>query len=246
MPTLRRVSLDVRRGEFLSVVGPNGSGKSTLLKLLDRILLPSEGSITLLDRDLAWYPRAELARKVSYVPQETGILFPYTVYEVVLMGRAPHSRGEVFENARDRAIAREAMRAADIAHCAAHPVTALSGGEKQRVFIARALAQQPQVILLDEPNAHLDIAHQVGVFSVMRRLNRSEGVTVVSVSHDLNLASAFSDRIVMLKEGFVVALGTPSEVLTGDRIAEVFGTDVLVDAHPRGAAPRVTLLARPA
>lgn len=245
-PVLRRVSLEVARGEFLTLVGPNGSGKSTLLRLLDRILLPQEGAIHLLGRALGGIPRAELARRIAFVPQDAGMLFPFTVQEVVLMGRSPHSRGRLFESPEDRRIAEDVMLRMDIAHLAGHAVTALSGGERQRTFIARALAQQPDILLLDEPSAHLDIAHQMEVFGVLRGLRRDTGLTVVSVSHDLNLAAAYSDRVAMLLCGAITAAGTPAEVLTEERIREVFRTAVLVDRHPVDGTTRVSLITAPA
>jgi len=242
VPILREISLKVEQGEFLSLAGPNGSGKTTLLRLLDRIFVPQNGSIFLDGRNITRYTRTEIAKRIAFVPQESGIIYPFTVLEVVLMGRAPHSRGSLFENAHDRGIANTMMKLTDVHHLAHHPVTALSGGERQRAFIARALAQQPEILLLDEPNAHLDIAHQIEVFSIIRKLNREAGLTVVSVSHDLNLAAAYSDRMAMLMGGTLAALGTPQEVLTEQRIREVFRTPVLVDTHPSGGSPRVTLL----
>ena len=239
---LRDVSFTVQRGEFLSLVGRNGSGKTTLLRLLDRIFIPQQGSLQLAGRPLAAYARSEIARKIAFVPQDSGIHFPFTVSEIVLMGRSPHTRGAAFENARDREIARTMMHLTDIEHLAAKPITALSGGERQRAFIARALAQEPEIILLDEPNAHLDIAHQIDMFRLMRRLNGETGLTVVSVSHDLNLAATYSDRIAMLVTGSLAALGTPREVLTEQCIREVFRTDVLVDRHPSHDVPRISLL----
>ncbi|MBP1657722.1 MAG: transporter related protein, partial [Bacteroidetes bacterium] len=169
-PTLRNVSLEVKRGEFLTLVGPNGSGKSTLLKLLDRIYLPDTGSIRLDEKALSAYARPDLARRIAYVPQDRDTAFPFTVEEIVLMGRAPHASGAMFESLHDRDIARRMMELTDIAHLASHPITNLSGGERQRAFIARALAQQPLVLLLDEPTAHLDIAHQVEIFRLLRSL----------------------------------------------------------------------------
>jgi iron complex transport system ATP-binding protein len=240
-PILRDVSFFVERGEFLSLVGPNGSGKTTLLRLLDRILLPEHGSIFLGDNALGRLSRAELARRIAFVPQDGGIQFPFTVYEIVLMGRSPHTRGMAFENAHDRAIAQEMMALTDIAHLADQPITKLSGGERQRAFIARALAQQPEILLLDEPNAHLDISHQLDVFHLIKRRNTDSGLTVISVSHDLNLAAAYSDRVAMLQRGTIVAFGSPLEVLTEERIRQVFNTDVLVDLHPFHRGPRVTL-----
>jgi len=242
VPTLRDVSLSVAQGEFLSLVGPNGSGKTTLLRLLDRIYVPHRGTITLFDRPLSSYTRAAIARKIAFVPQENGIIFPFTVLEIVLMGRSPHSRGTVFENPADRTIAEEVMTLMDIAHLASQAVTSLSGGEKQRVFIARALAQQPEILLLDEPNAHLDIAHQVDVFNILRKLQKDRKLTVISVSHDLNLAATYSDRIAMLVCGALAAVGTPGEVITEERIKDVFQTSVFVDQHPRGGSPRITLI----
>jgi iron complex transport system ATP-binding protein len=241
-PVVRDVTLTVRPGEFLSLVGPNGSGKTTLLRLLDRIFIPHRGSILLGDQPLTKFSRTAIARRIAFVPQDNSIQFPFTVAEIVLMGRSPHSGGMAFENAHDRDVAAEMMKLTDVAGLADQPVTNLSGGERQRVFIARALAQEPEIILLDEPNAHLDIAHQVEMFRIIKRLNTESGLTVLSVSHDLNLAAAYSDRIAMMVHGALAALGTPAEVLTGERIREVFGTPVIVDTHPVHRAPRVSLL----
>ncbi len=242
IPTLQNISFAVNRGEFLTLVGPNGSGKSTLLKLLDRIFLPDAGTITLEGKPLGTHTRAELARRIAYVPQDRDTSFPFTVEEIVLMGRAPHAAGRYFENEADREIAQRMMVKTDIAHLASHPIHQLSGGERQRAFLARALAQQPFVLLLDEPTAHLDIAHQVDMFRLIRSLNVQSELTVVSVSHDLNLAAMYSDRIAMLLCGRIAALGTPPEVLTVDRIREVFGADVVVDRHPASESPRITVL----
>jgi iron complex transport system ATP-binding protein len=240
-PILRDVSFTVRRGEFLSLIGPNGSGKSTLLRLLDRILLPDRGEISLGDRPLARFTRAELARRIAFVPQDGAPQFPFSVFEIVLMGRSPHTRGVLFENAADRAIAERMMELTDISHLHDQAITRLSGGERQRAYIARALAQQPEILLLDEPNAHLDISHQGDLFRLLRKLNTESGITIVSVSHDLNLAAAASDRIAMLQEGTLAALGTPGEVLTREGIARVFRADVLIDPHPLRPGPRITV-----
>jgi iron complex transport system ATP-binding protein len=240
-PVVRDVSLSVARGEFLTLVGPNGSGKSTLLRLLNRLLLPQQGTITLFGEPLNRRSREALARLIALVPQENSIQFPFSVEEIVLMGRSPHTRGRMFESRRDRDLAQEMMSLLDIAHLSAHAVTDLSGGERQRVFIARALTQQPDVLLLDEPNAHLDIAHQVDVVNLLRSIHQKSGLTVISVSHDLNLASSASDRIAMLVDGTLAALGTPAEVLTASRVEEVFHVPVLVDPHPHSGKPRISL-----
>jgi|WetSurMetagenome_2_1015567.scaffolds.fasta_scaffold14710_4 iron complex transport system ATP-binding protein len=242
VPTLRNVSCTVQRGEFLTLVGPNGSGKSTLLKLLDRIFLPLEGTICLEGKPLPSYTRTDLARRIAFVPQERETQFPFTVEEVVLMGRTPHAGGHLFESTHDREIARRMMDLTDIGHLADHAITNLSGGERQRAFIARALAQQAPVILLDEPTAYLDITHQVEIFRLLRSLSTDSGLTVISVSHDLNLAAMHSDRIAMLQAGTLAALGAPDDVLTAERIRTVFKADVLVDRHPKLDSPRVTVL----
>jgi iron complex transport system ATP-binding protein len=241
-PVLRDVSFTVNSGEFLSIIGPNGSGKTTLLRLLDRILIPHMGRILLENSNLQKLSRSDIAKRIAFVPQDGNLSFPFTVYEVVLMGRSPHIRGAAFESQRDREIARIAMQQTDVAHIADQPITRLSGGERQRALIARALAQEPDIVLLDEPNAHLDIAHQLEVFRIIKRLNTQENLTVVSVSHDLNLAAAFSDRVAMLMEGELSALGTPREVFTEEQINTVFRTRVLIDDHPSVDAPRVTLI----
>jgi iron complex transport system ATP-binding protein len=240
-PVVRDVTFSIHRGEFFTLVGPNGSGKSTLLRLLDRFLSPHQGTIALFGEPLARYTRDALSRQIALVSQEHTVQFPFTVEEIVLMGRAPHTRGRIFENKHDRELARTMMQLMDIESLAGHTATDLSGGERQRVFIARALAQQPQVLLLDEPSAHLDIAHQVEVSSVLRKLQRESGLTVVSVSHDLNLAASASDRIGMMTAGSLAAIGTPQEVLTAARIEEIFRLPVLVDRHPISGNPRVSL-----
>jgi iron complex transport system ATP-binding protein len=241
-PVVRDVSLSIGQGEFLSLVGPNGSGKTTFLRLLDRMLIPQHGTILLNGQPLSRLPRPEIARRIAFVPQDNSVQFPFSVYDVVLMGRAPHMRGMAFENAHDREVALSVMSLTDISHLSSQPVTELSGGERQRVFIARALAQEPEVILLDEPNAHLDIAHQVETFRIIKKLNADKHLTVVSVSHDLNLAASYSDRIAVMLCGSLVAAGTPDSVLTRERINEVFRTDVMVDTHPVLGGPRISLL----
>jgi len=199
-PVLEEITFSVNDADFVSIVGPNGSGKTTLLRLLDRILVPRGGAVQFKDRPLQDYTRPELARSISYVPQETSWVFPFTVLDVVLMGRSPHLGQRIFEGAGDIRIAREAMELVDVARLADHPITGISGGERQRVLIARALAQEPVMVLLDEPNAHLDLSHQLEIFSILRDRNRERGLTVISVSHDLNLAAAFSSHVLLLAQ----------------------------------------------
>lgn len=239
---IRDVSFTVERGEFLSILGPNGSGKTTLLRIIDRILLPQKGTVKIFGQDYLTLPRKELAKRIGVVPQEHPFVFPFTVKEIVLMGRTPHLRGLGFESKHDEEIARQAMELTDIEHLASKPMTELSGGERQRVFIARALAQVPDILLLDEPNAHLDITHQLDILHLTRSLSKQRGLTVIAVFHDLNLAALFSNRIVLLSNGSVAALGSPQEVLTQNYLSTVFRTKVTVDRHPFADVPRVTII----
>lgn len=244
---LRDVTLHVEPGEILGIVGPNGSGKTSLVKLLAKLAVPQLGDIALFGTSLAGLSQEEIARTVAFVPQEGAQMFPFTVAETVLMGRFPHRRrtrwnlGFGWENAEDCAAAAQAMAAMDISHLAARAVTDLSGGERQRTMIARALAQSPRVLLLDEPTAFLDLQHQLEICSVVRRLTDERGLTVIIVSHDLNLASQYCDRVVMLKKGLVCAMGAPSHVMSVDILREVYGCEVLIDPHPESGLPRITL-----
>lgn len=239
---LRDVSFDVAQGEFLSIIGPNGSGKTTLLRIIHRILLPQTGTVKLFGREYRALSHKEIAKRIGFVPQEHALVFPFTVTEIVAMGRSPHLRGLGFEGERDARVIGEAMELTDVAHLSEKPVTELSGGERQRVYIARALSQEPDVLLLDEPNAHLDLSHQLDVLHLTRALSKQRGLTVVAVFHDLNLAALFSRRLLLLSNGSVRVTGTPGEVLTQNHISTVFRTKVTVDRHPFADAPRVTII----
>ena len=244
---LEGLTFDIQAGEILGVVGPNGSGKTSLLKLLAKVLRPNAGDMTLFGRDLATMPQGEAAKTIAFVPQESPQVFAFTVMETVLMGRYPHHRGTTWtagfswESAEDVLIAEQAMHYTDITHLAARSVMDLSGGERQRCMIARALAQAPKVLLLDEPTAFLDLQHQIAIGAIVRRLKEERGLTVVLVSHDLNLASQYCDRILMLKGGTLFRLGTSQEVIDVDILRAVYGCDVLVDRHPESGVPRVTM-----
>jgi iron complex transport system ATP-binding protein len=220
--------LSVARGELFGLLGPNGSGKSTVVRLLSGVLSPSSGSILLEGKDLGAYGRTELARRVAVVPQETRIELPFSVLEVVLMGRTPHLEGFGFERARDLAVAYRAMEQTGVRALAARGIHELSGGERQRVMLARALAQEPQLLLLDEPTAFLDIKHQVEVYDLVKTLCRRDGLTVIAVLHDVNLAALYCDRIALLKAGRVFCCGTPEEVLTYRNIKTVYETEVYI------------------
>ncbi|MDH4082342.1 MAG: ABC transporter ATP-binding protein [Nitrospira sp.] len=244
------VSFQVQAGEVLGVVGPNGSGKTSLLKVLARGLSPQEGRISLFGQNLASMTQQDVACVVGVVPQDTQQLFPFTVAETVIMGRFPHrprgrwTGGFGWESHQDIEIAEQAMMTMDIGHVAHRAVTDLSGGERQRVLIARALGQTPKVLLLDEPTAFLDLQHQVEICSLLRRLKEERGLTVVLVSHDLNLVGQYCDRILLLDNGQVVRLGRPEEVIEPDVLERVYGCRVLVDQHPVSGLPRVTMPGR--
>ena len=229
--SMRDVSLEVARGEMVAVVGPNGAGKSTLLRLMSGFLPPKSGRSLCCGTDPRAARRRDFARRVAFVAAQTTLGFPYSVLEVVLMGRAPHVAGFRLESAADLDAAEAAMRATGTAELADRQFDHLSSGERQRVCIARALAQEPELLLLDEPSAFLDLRQTTAVYGILRRLNRGRRTTVIAVLHDLNLVSLYFDRVVMMKGGSVSAVGRPSEVLTYANVRDVFETDVYVDRN---------------
>lgn len=238
---LDSISIAFEKGLFTAIVGPNGSGKTTLLKALTRVITPSDGAIYLDGRNAAGFGRRELARRMAVVPQEASHAFAFTALEVVLMGRTPHLGRFKFESARDMEVARDAMERTNAWRLKDRPVTELSGGEKQRVIIAQALAQEPKALLLDEPTLHLDLNHQLDLMDLFKQLN-CEGLTVVAVLHDLNLAAYYADVIALVKDGRLIDAGAVEKTLTPLKIKEIFGADVLVDEHPATGRPHVTVL----
>jgi iron complex transport system ATP-binding protein len=244
---LDELSFEIRAGEILGVVGPNGSGKTTLLKILAKILRATEGSIRLFGKDLAQASQLEVAQLVALMLKESPLLFPFTVAEVVLMGRYPHRRasGWTFglgcDSPEDLALAEQVMVEMDIAHLAGRLITELSSGECQRALLARALVQEPRVLLLDEPTAALDLPHEVELCSMLCRLKADRNLTIVLVTHDLNLASHCGDRILMLKDGKMVCLGDPEHVIRPEVLQAVYRCGVVVDRDPASGRPRVTL-----
>ena len=238
---LRDFSLEVHEGEILGIIGPNGSGKTSLLKLMAGLLHPQAGRLTLRGQDISTLDARALARQAAMVPQEHHVLFPFTVAEVVLMGRFVHQNGWGWESPEDLRIARAAIQVMDLEPLVDRTFQELSGGERQRTIIARALAQQAPILLLDEPTAFLDIKHQLEIYATLRGLNRDQGVTVILVSHDLNLASQYCHRLVLLHEGRVFHMGTPAEVLTVEHLRTVYGCEVIIDRHPIVGTPRITL-----
>lgn len=228
------VSFAIDAGEVFGIIGPNSAGKTSLLRLLTRVLTPTRGEILLDGRSIAALPHWRLAREVAVVPQEAPRPFPFSVEQLVLMGRFPHGPGRFFETAEDAAVAREAMAATDTLALAALPLEELSGGERQRAMLARALAQQPRLLVLDEPTSHLDLRYQAETAELLRRLNRERGVTILLVSHDLNLAAELCDRLLLLHEGRVARVGAPSEVLEPSLLERVFECRVVVDKTTSG------------
>src|SRR5262245_38099361 len=226
-PVLHDLTFSIARGEFVGIIGPNGSGKSTLLRVMSGILKPQRGQVSIEGRPAEQYGRRELGRLIGVVPQETAVTFPFSVTEMVLFGRTPHVGGFGFDHDSDLAAAQRAMERTDTAHLARRAITELSGGERQRVILARALAQEPEILLLDEPAAFLDIRHEVEMYDLLRDLQRA-GITVVSVLHDLNLAALYCDRLLLLHEGRLARAGAPSEVITYATLTEVYGTEVYV------------------
>jgi iron complex transport system ATP-binding protein len=233
-PVLRDISLKISSGEMLGIIGPNSSGKSTLLRLMAGILRPAAGNVLIDGRDISRLSRREAARLVSFVPQETPASFPFSVFEIVLMGRTPHVPALSFERETDFQIAREALDSTDTLSLRERFLDELSGGERQLVIIARSLAQEAQIMLFDEPTTFLDMRHQVQIFEIITRLNRNQGRTVVMVSHDLNLASIYCDRLVLLSDGKVAADGTPGEVLSSPVLQETFRVKMTVSTGPAG------------
>jgi iron complex transport system ATP-binding protein len=233
-------SIDAR--ELVGLLGPNGSGKTTLLKAISRALRPKVGAVYLNEEEVYQMKGREVAKSVAVVPQVGGVGFDLTALDVVLMGRHPHLGRFELEGERDLAIAREAMKMTKVWHLAERRVSELSCGERQRVMIARALAQEPKVLLLDEPTTHLDINCQLEIMDLLREICVRRGIAALAVLHDLNLASCYCDRLMLMKEGRIVAAGSVEEVLTSENVREVFGVDALVKRHPATGAPYVVPL----
>ncbi|MCB9247516.1 MAG: ABC transporter ATP-binding protein [Ignavibacteriales bacterium] len=216
----------IEESDFISIMGPNGSGKSTLLKIIANLLKPFSGNVLLDDVDYSLIPRNVFARKVSFVPLSSSkVFFPYSVYEIVMMGRTPHLNYFGIENEIDHNKVIEVLELLEIDHLKNKGINEVSGGEAQRALIARALVQEPKIMLLDEPNAHLDIKHQVSIFNILLKLNKEFGLTVVLISHDLNLANFFSNRVVLMNNGKIEFDSAPKEVLTEDNIKLIFNVN---------------------
>lgn len=246
-PALDGIDIRVEPGSLYAVIGPNGSGKSTLLRLLLGALYPNHGAVRYLGQPVHEWTRRELAKQVGVVPQGEDTVFPISVSEMVGMGRYPHLGMLRRPGLQDRQAVEEAMRRCDVIEFAARPISRLSGGERQRVLIARALAQRPATLLLDEPTVSLDIRHEMEIFELLAELTGVDGVTVILVTHHLNLAARYAERLLLLDRGVAVAEGAPNEVLTRATIERVYEWPVVVSAHPGpgrdAGAPQITPLA---
>ena len=236
---LNRVSFAVESGEYVSIVGPNGAGKSTLLKCLNRIYTGGAGTVRILGRDLHRYSQRMLARTLAYVPQADSSRHPFTVSELILMGRYPHLSPFTSPGAADRKAVHDAMESTHTLQFAERWHSTLSGGESQKVLIAAALAQEASVLLLDEPTTFLDPHHQEEILHILKRINRDKGVTILCVTHDVNQAALFSSRVIALSEGTVQFSGKPEDVMNNEKLGTLFGQEFLFVDHPTAGLPIV-------
>jgi len=241
---LRDVSLRLRPGAIVGLLGPNGCGKTTLLRLLSGMLTPQRGEVLIAGSLVSALTRRDIARRIAVVPQETHATFEFTVIDVVLMGRYPHLGPFELEGPADLEIAQRALEATGTGHLESRPFASLSGGEKQRVVIAGALAQTADVMLLDEPTASLDLAYQLEVAALLRNLNRTRGTTMVVCTHDLNMAAALCDEVVLLRDGAVLAHGPTADTITVDSINATFGVAADVQFHAAAGHLAVVPIAR--
>ena len=242
---LEDIQFAIKSGEFLGILGPNGSGKTTLLKSISRILKPRKGTILIGDEDIYKMKTVEVAKQLAVVPQSTPVTFDFTSLEVVLMGRNPHMPRFKMESKEDLAIARNSMELTRTWEFADRPVTELSGGESQRVIIARALTQEPKILLLDEPTTHLDISNQLEIMDLIKHLCKTKELLIVAVFHDFNLAARYCDSIILLNDGKIVAVGKSNETLTSENVRKVFSVDTIVKKHPVTGFLHVIPISRP-
>lgn len=241
---LRDIDFKVSSKDFLGIIGPNGSGKTTLLRVISKVLRPWSGEVIFQGKNISQIANPEIARQMAVVGQgRQDPIFPLSVKEFVLLGRTPYLRRfQLMESERDLKIVQEVMGLTDTLGLEERCIEDLSGGERQRVVIAQALAQEPQFLLLDEPTAHLDIGHQIEVLDLIKRLNEGENLTVLMVSHDLNLAADYCNRLILLKQGRIFQEGSPREILTYQNIEEVYETLVVVKENPISSNPHVFLV----
>ncbi len=242
---LKDVGFAVESGQFLGILGPNGSGKTTLLKSISRVLKPQKGTILIGDENVYKMKTVDVAKQMAVVPQSTPVSFDFTALEVVLMGRNPHMARFKMEGKKDLDRAKNSMQLTRTGEFADRPVNELSGGESQRVIIARALAQEPQILLLDEPTTHLDISNQLEIMDLIKHLCETKKLLIVAVFHDFNLAARYCDSIILLNNGKIVAAGKLNETLTSENVKKVFNVDTIVKKHPITGSLYVIPISRP-
>ena len=240
-PILDRLSFEIPPGRRVALLGANGAGKTTLLRCISKALQPSAGAILIDDRDIESLSPRALARTMAVVPQETRADFDFTVEETVAMGRLPYRKRFAAGEDGERAATRRAMAATGVSGLAKRSIATLSGGEKQRVIIARALCQEPQILLLDEPTANLDLGYQHNLLELITRLNREEGITIIAAIHDLNLAARFFDHLLLLSGGRILAAGTAEEVIAPGPIKSAYGVDAFIFRHPLTGSLQVSV-----
>ena len=233
MSVLNGISLELGEAQFTAIIGPNGAGKSTLLNILAGLRPHYAGSCLYGGKEVRDWPRREFSRHIAFVQQSTSIAFPFSAEEIVLMSRTPYAHG-LFESPADREAVQHAMILTDSADFRCRDFRSLSGGERQRVILAAALAQEPETLLLDEPSTYLDLQHQLDLYRLLQKLSREQHLAVVAVTHDLNLAAAFADRIIVLDRSRLIADDAPAAVLNAERLREVFHVDVQIQAHSNG------------
>ena len=233
VPVLKDIVLDLEGPQFVTIIGPNGVGKSTLIHCMNKVLKPSKGTVLVNDQDVSDMKLRDIAKIIGYVPYTSSDTFPLSVVDTVLMGRSPHTGWKPKE--ADLNIVYNVLKLLDIDDLAMRPFNELSAGQHQRVMLARGLAQDPQILLLDEPTSNLDIRHQLEVTRLLRDLSRTQDLLVVMISHDINISAKFSDRMILLKGGTIFATGTPDEVITEENIREAYGVEsevIRYEGHP--------------
>lgn len=237
---VQQLSLEANPGEVLGLIGPNGVGKSTLLRAMARLLRPSHGKVVLAEGDIWHTSPRDVARKLAFAPQaNNGEHWPATIEQIIALGRAPHRGWFLPMTAKDQEATDRALTMVGLDHLRGRIATELSGGEQQRVVLGRVLAQEPTVLLLDEPTSHLDLKYQTDILGLARRLAHQDNLTVVVSLHDLNLAAIYADRLALLSEGQLVSVGSPREVLTSETLSEVYGVPIIVMQHPLWGTPMV-------
>jgi len=236
-PVLQNIDFSISPGEYISLIGPNGAGKSTLLKCLNRILSSATGNINLFKKNIALYSQREIAQMISYVSQTNEYSFAYTVYDFVLMGRYPYQKPFERESRKDIQIVNDLLELMDLKHLEHRTVNTLSGGERQKVYLAASLVQEPKILLLDEPTNHLDPKHQSDIQNIILKICRERNIAVLHVTHDLNHIVSFSHQIIALKNGQIIFNGAPEKIITADNLKKIFDTDFYIFSHPNTGKP---------